>query len=468
MSCTSETSPDVGNCSMINSAASAPVLSLGGAIEIKEPSGKATRCTALMSFSGIGEKTMVEITTARHCIQPTEASELFLKPYDGTGYLHIPATSDYISKIGVAYDIIQDTGLGTSKNGLISNKRSTQIFSLYTNNTMPNTSIKTLSKQLKQETVALGSPLCSTVEDKEDQMKKGNSLKACFLYSDLVKFSSVALIDGRTKLALYRSKVLGADLKLNKSTKPSLQEWNAHLTDQTSEEINSIANSIQYAASVCENKIEAPSSLSFPNSFCAQTAAVRKKLRDAKIITEDKVDISDILNEDIFISFIHTKFENMLQKWTKIRDDIYNSEFVLMGNNITKKTNNLSFGSSYLHKVPSTLPSVHRNYGVVSHFDRSKVLIEKGASGSMLVVDGTVIALLSSVDGVDTSGGLTHALPTAVDVEIPATVSTTSPVTGLGGNIETIVNSPEINKTGTIVKETDITESFTQVAADCT
>lgn len=470
ISCTSSTTPIAEDtCLTSVGPDKAPVLSLGGVVSLQSPSGRRSNCTALFNFFSIGEKATVEVTTARHCINPSEGEIITLKPYDGTGYLSIPAISKYVSQLGIVTDIVKESGLDPLLNGLFSQKRSSQIFSTYTNDGRADASIKALSKQLKHETLAFGSPFCSTVENKSSEMSRGNDLKACFLYSDLVKFNTVANIDERSKIALFRSEKLGAALSLKSSSSSALNEWNDLLANQTALEVKSIATSIQYAASICDGTIDAPSVVSIPSKFCEEKEAIRAKLLNNKIVEKDKRTQFDFMTDQVAQAFVHDKFEAMLRKWRQIKSNIYNANFILMGNNKNPTTSQLSFGQAYLHNVPSKLPNIHRGYGIISHFDRSKVIVEKGSSGSLLVADGTVIALLSSVDGSDTTSGLDIAgLPASTDIkEIVPEISTSAPISSVGPPIEAITPDKKVDPANTIINPNEIPGSYTQVSANC-
>lgn len=470
ISCTSSTTPITEDaCLSSVSSDKKPVLSLGGVVSLESPSGRSSNCTAVFNFFSLGEKATVEVTTARHCVDPSEGEVVTLRPFDGTGYLNIPATSEYVSHLGIVTDIVKKSGLDPLLNGLFSRKRSSQIFSTYTNDGRTDASIKALSKQLKQETLALGSPFCSTVENKSSEMSRGNDLKACFLYTDLVKFNTVANIDERSKIALFRAEKLGAGLSFKSSSSPALNEWNVLLANQTALEVESLATSIQYAASICDGTFEVNSKLDIPDRFCNEREAIRSKLLNNGIIKKDKRSQLDFLTDSVAQAFVHEKFEVMLRKWRQIKSNIYNENFILMGNNRNSETSKFAFGQMYLHNVPSKLPNIHRGYGVISHFDKSKVVIEKGSSGSMLVVDGTVLALLSSVDGSDTTSGIDIAgLPASKDIkEIVPEMATSAPISSVGPPLEAITPDVQVDPANTIINPNEIPGSYTQVSANC-
>jgi hypothetical protein len=470
-SCTQTQDPSQ-NCSSITSTGDddSIKLRLGGAIEIVNPDGTIKKCTALFGIKGIHGASNIEVTTARHCIDPQRNANVNLRIYDGSGYLSLSAKSKYLTNISIINDIIRRLNLDPLMNGVFSEKSGTQLFTSYHTNLGASVFNTTMSRQLKEENAALGAPLCSTLSKSPN--KTLGSTKTCFLYSDLIRFNVEANIGKNGKLALYRAIKLGANIELSKAN-PELENWNKKLMDHTEAEIKSFVTTIKYAAGICTGKIEVPSGHPFEakKELCDLIPSIKEDLLSNGITDEFKGEMSEVLGKATAITYAHEKFEDMAKAWHNLKPLVFNKNFVLMGNNKNPKSGDLAFGSTFLSRIPTSVPNIHRSYGIVSHFDNSRVIIEKGASGSLLMVEGNVIAILASVNGDDTSTGIAQALPESIPVEIPAPVDDpVSPVTGIDVPIEGISSLPDdsVSKPSSVtVSESDVPSDLLNARSQC-
>lgn len=427
--CTSSTNQEA-SCSSVNSISTKPVVKLGGVLELEDITGATTRCTALFEFPTIEGKAEVTVTTARHCIEPKEGTNIKIRPYDGTGYLNIPSESEYIRKLGITLDLIKEYNLEATMDGTISGKSASQVFSNF-NHGVKGTFTETLTRQLKQERAAFGKPLCST-NSEPSSTKSTSDIKSCFLFSDLVKFSAIADISSKDKLALFRSTKLGANIDMDEVKSTALKKWDSLLVDQTAAEVDAYVGTLRHAAGICTGEIVSGSPIPMDRKICDNIEKVKNELKDKKITDKFDTSVFSVAKVSTPAGFAIDKFHELAGQWHTMKNEIFSSEFVILGNNKSSATGTLSFGSETLSKIPTIIPSIHRSYGIVSHFNRASVAIEKGASGSLLVSNGVVVALLSSVDDIDTSGGISHIIPESKSVEVAVpSEPITAPISGI-------------------------------------
>lgn len=449
-------------CSGVNSVSGSTPgsnLQLGGFLDITDPQGNVvSRCTSVFSFNKDSEEKLnIDISTAKHCLFANENQDAIVRVWDGTGYLDIPIVSEYLKKSARLNSIIRKYGItgfsyGSEKNTNV------QIFDSYLGAREKNSETIAISNQMKEEVVSFGAPICSIALSSatNEGENKNRPIQACFLYSEIQKFKATGELTNTIEKALYRTKKIPTSiLTLEKPEKIIQKRWVDLQLEQTSADLSPKVDALIAQLANCPYILKHSELYPAELKKCENIDAIFRDLVDSNFIEESRMTNLGLYN-GAYANYNHSQaeFEKKLKIWNEMKVDLFNAELVVMGNGKNPVTGELAFGASELSKIPAVAPHMHRSYGIVSHFDGSEVTIEPGASGSLLVADGVVIALLSSVDGVDTSSGRAQALPKSSPVEIAVIpAEPVSPVAGINDPVPVIVVAKNMPQASPSVQE---------------
>ena len=411
------------SCSKTSSNEQIPqkIYSLGGYLEIENLEAKSYNCTALFELNPAGDQ--ANVITSFHCLKIFQNAKTKAKIFDGSGYKEYVVTSDYLKKLSAMRQLAKDNAIPDSKVSLDSKLR--LIYENYSDFLASNEDTR-VSRELKQEVAAFGKPLCHAQSDQSDQSDQSTGIpdshlqQVCFLHGDVIKFSVNLILNAKEKSDykrwLVRSIKLGALMDFKDGAEVLDRKWSVQLLS-TSENLLTTLAKAQYAFSCFNSKTA-------ENPFiqnCDPSGNIIASLSQAGFDTNELTK-GTILDSFNYSDSIKNLSEERTKLWDPLENGINTGKVTLLGN-VHTSTEAVKFSAMDFKTLPSKTPHALRSYGILSHFDSRDVDFKPSASGSLLMLDGKIIATLSSVNGKDTSGGLPYALRKSKHLDEPVELS---------------------------------------------
>jgi hypothetical protein len=102
-------------------------------------------------------------------------------------------------------------------------------------------------------------------------------------------------------------------------------------------------------------------------------------------------------------------YGSQVKFWQSQRQRMQKGSLTLASNYVVGK--GAQYKVAALKDFQGTIPFIWRPYGILAYMDKTFATLQKGVSGSIVFLDGTPMAILSKIDGDNTSSGAAIGKP---------------------------------------------------------
>ncbi len=364
-------------------------------------SGKVKNCAASIVFSSQAGATSIEVFTARHCVSSYTKEPYKLSVSGEDGYRDLEIESIDLDASNRILDGFSQSKLkGRLENsGLIFRPFESMVFRDKIGNAE-------LNRSIEQELGSYAGKLCGwgTIAPTEINAKVG-----CFMFGDLVSFSATPRRGSENVLLSIKNSGNIASNFMAASDSNWMNDIRKKYFLTRDYEIGSYLSTVYDCAN--------PTAIKFDT---APTLCKAEALAGAKAFLSSPQS-QDLFAKSIFNGFLGKSEPQKLALIQKSIDDYAASYGRQVAYWQSQRQNlqkgQLSLGANYmgpsgpkyklanLKDFQGSIPFIWRPYGILGYIDNSMASLDNGVSGSMLFLDGTPVAVISRVDGQNTSSG---------------------------------------------------------------
>jgi hypothetical protein len=368
---------------------------------------KTKNCSAFAIFTNSNGNLNVEVFTARHCVSSHTKGPYILLLSGEDGYRKIEIMSkelDASKKILDGFSAAELKGR-QEITGLAWRPFESSVL----RNKIGN---KELNKSIEQELGSYAGKLCGHRTYTPTSI---NAQIGCFMFGDMVSFvGTVKPGSEDTIFSIKKSGNIASNFTGNTEGNWMKEIRKKYLVSRDYE-IGSYLSTVYDCSNPKEMKFETPEALCTSQYLASANSIIGT--------TQDP----DLYEGSIFLGFgLKSKEEKLLliqqsidnhtssygrqvTNWQSMRQRLQKGSLMLGANfEFTEP----STGSKYqkyqlaeLKKFQGSIPFIWRPYGILGYIDNSMTKLDKGVSGSMVFLDGMPIAVISRIDGENTSSG---------------------------------------------------------------
>lgn len=382
----------------------------GGFIRTKstDPKNENITCTATVIFNENGPNTELEILTANHCSASTVKGPFKLSISGKDGYRDLDISVPILEKgANISQSILQSRLSLRSENAGLTFRPFEQK-SLRDKIANPELSIS-----IVQELSTYGGHLCGSGTKNPAGI---NAYKICFLFSDLVSLSATILPGQEDKLLSIKK---GGNTSANFiSSTP--QNWMVDIRSKVKiskeYELGRALSTVYDCNAVGGTKrFSTLGSLCTPD-YISRSKAFIQDLEGKNLLAGTIFEGYPRLSEDAKVNAIRASIDNLAKSygsqvkfWQSQRQRMQKGSLTLASNYVVGK--GAQYKVAALKDFQGTIPFIWRPYGILAYMDKTFATLQKGVSGSIVFLDGTPMAILSKIDGDNTSSGAAIGKP---------------------------------------------------------
>ncbi|MEI8026806.1 MAG: hypothetical protein WCI18_10710 [Pseudomonadota bacterium] len=363
--------------------------------------GKIKNCAATMVFSSESGVSNIEVLTARHC------ASLYTKgPYK----LSISGEDGYRELEVETVDL--DTGNkildGFSQSRLLGRKEATGMTyrPFESSKFREKIGSRELSRSIEQELSSYVGKLCGSGTSSPTSL---SAQVGCFMFGDLVSFNVTPKAGSENVLVSIKKSGNIASNFISSSDSNWMNDIRQKYFVSRDYEIGSYLSTVYDCANTSDMKF------STPEELCnAQTIASAKSFLSAaqsqSLFAKSTFNGFLLKSEPEKLALIQksiddyaASYRRQVAFWQSQRQKLQNGQLSLGANYIGPKGPKYKLAN--LKDFQGSIPFIWRPYGILGYIDNSMANLDKGVSGSMLFLDGTPVAVISRVDGQNTSSG---------------------------------------------------------------
>lgn len=390
--------PGGNNVESIENSSSALAFAAGGIFKGFE-NDKPRNCGATFVFNPTASGYSIEVLTASHCVGLKTKGPYKLYASGGDGYREIEILPNELTNSRKIADGIQSENLRTVLKGITWRPFESSDLRDKVGN-------KELSRSIEQELGSYAGKLCGLNGSSPTDI---NARIGCFMFGDLVSFTASPKPGSEDAiLSIKKSGNIASDFLAS-----SDQSWMKDIREKYSVirdfEVGRFLSTIYDCSNPKDMKFDTSS-----DSCSQQTiesakiflASAESQGLFAKSIFEGysgKSEEQKYLVIQQSIDNHASSYRRQVASWQSMRQKLQKGKLSLGANFVGPKGPKYQLAN--LKDFQGEIPFIWRPYGILGYIDNSMAKLDKGVSGSMVFLDGTPVAVISRIDGENTSSG---------------------------------------------------------------
>lgn len=375
---------------------------IAGGFFTSNESGKVQKCAATIAFTSQSADANIEVFTARHCVSSFAKGPFRLSVSGEDGYRDLEIESidlEASNKILAGFSQSRLEGRLENKGLIFRPFESADLRDKIGN--------KELNRSIEQELGSYASKLCGWGSTAPTEI---NAKVGCFMFGDLVSFNATPKRGSENVLFSIKKSGNIASNFMASSDSNWMNDVRRKYFVTRDYEIGSYLSTVYDCTNPSAMKFDTPKELcnqpiiSAAKSFLSSPqsqALFSKSIFSGFLLKSDKEQFALIEKS---IQDYASAYGRQVAYWQTLRQKLQKGQLSL-GANFKGRSGIPKYQLADLKDFQGSIPFIWRPYGILGYIDNSMAKLDSGVSGSMLFLDGTPVAVVSRIDGQNTSSG---------------------------------------------------------------
>lgn len=376
----------------------------------KTAKSKATQvnCTATVIFNENGQNTEIEILTANHCAASNIRGPFKLLISGKEGFRELQISVPVLENGSLIYDSIQNNGILSRLENIGLTYRPFEQKVL--RDKIANSE---LSSSIVQELSSYGGHLCGSGTKNPSGI---NAFKVCFMFSELVSLKATVLPGQENAFLSIKKGGNTATNFISSAPQNWMEDIRLRLKISKEYELGRALSTVYDCNLPEEQRAFSTTGGHCTPDYTSRTKAFIQDLETKNLLAGSIFAGYSRLSEAAKLTAIKASIDNLAKSygsqvkfWQSQRQRMQKGSLTLASNYVVG--NGAQYKVAALKDFQGTIPFIWRPYGILAYMDKTFATLQKGVSGSIVFLDGTPMAILSKIDGDNTSSGAAIGKP---------------------------------------------------------